>query len=261
MMVRALSVKSKDINEDLFYYNDKLFFVFDGATPLSKKSVGIDLIEMLEDLKQLIINDYNRGNFNTQTIENKLFEYSEIFKGHLKNFHHPYEVPSICLGIALIENNNLNIYILGDILCLVKLKNNEVLIINDERLNNIDIDSINKISEGQNKLTVLRNARNSLNVKYCVFSPINYNKHFDLIKRVIPLNKIDKFSLSSDGYYEYIEGFNISSRLNIIDLNIYHTTRKIINKCNEDYDLKHFLRFKNRDDITSLLVKIENHSA
>lgn len=279
--VEKLCIAQSYFNEDVIGVGEKFAYCIDGATGLNQINIldkesdakwfadkvkkELDILLLNESLSLLKILHIIMKKINDE-INNKLIEKS------IKN----YMFPSAGIVIfRIINNNELEMYRLGDVLGIIKLINNDFLFLKDKNLEKLDKFAIDKqVKVAKEKNISVKEARKYINdilIKnrnlinkvggYYALEPNGAGIDFGEYK-VFDLDEIASVGLFSDGFYDSVDTFKF-----VNDYELLHDymgkgfAKKIYNHMyitgENDLDYNKYPRFKLRDDASAVYLKIK----
>ena len=268
------SISDREFNEDVYSINPNLIFVIDGATGLGENNImgkGDDAWWFVENVKSYLETHLNEN----ETIENCLKKITNILYNQYKSNNVDLNkafMPSSCISLFRIIDNQLEYYGLGDCVGVVELKNGSIEIFYDEKLVCLDQVALNAMVEISEKKgispfqarreiqDILIKNRSLLNSEEGYYSLELMGQGIDkAMKKTWKIDDVKRIMCMSDGFYEIMDFqlfTNVFELMNAVALDFESVFKLLYDAQKEDRDGYKVPRFKLRDDTTMVYAEI-----
>lgn len=268
-------------NEDCIGYSENYIYTIDGATGLNQVNIMENYNSDAEWLSRRV-SEYLKENLENSKItikailEQAMIEIKKEFDDEcIKKGLENIDYPSVGICIFRELEEKIEVFRLGDVLGVIKMKNGEITLIQEKRLVELDEKSIAKqirIAKEQN--ISVRDARSQIDdilLKhrqmmnkpngYFILEP-NAEGIDNAEYRVFNKSEIESISCMSDGFFCVVDTYACVKNYSILHEELEQKGAKMIfdqmcNKQEEDKDFNEFPRFKMRDDSSVVFATIE----
>ena len=266
---------SSKFNEDVVGINKYVAWILDGSTGLNNKN----LISDESDAKWYVTwwDKYLQNNlYKNTSIRNIVLEgmktiKSEYFSSIKESKIGKLDMPSASIAIVKFHKYKLEYFILGD--CTLIMKNDENIIVKDERVCKYDDIIFEKMSKLNQKKSLTVKEKKNILLPYIIENRLKKNTEegywileFDenavekSINEYIDISDELKIIMSSDGFscaFDRYEIFETEEIMTIVkDKGIEHINEKIRQLEKEDKQGIIFPRFKENDDSSCIYLHI-----
>ncbi|MCR0326032.1 protein phosphatase 2C domain-containing protein [[Clostridium] innocuum] len=270
MITRTLKIE----NEDCYYMNDTLAFVIDGASGLDKTHItdaGSDAAWYSHNLKDAILK-YQSDMDLKVVLQKAVQSVNEKFK-KFPGYETVIDFPSAVISMSRINQDTLEILVLGDCTCILKKKNGEIKRIADRRIEQYDQRAIKEgikrsIDNGvdfcetrkyyQHILTENRKMKNKKSGYYCLSDDedaINY-----AYVKCYKCNEIHSVVLMSDGFSQMIDLFHLYDEQGFMSALSRNRVEKLYDELysvqKTDNRMNDYPRFSLSDDATLVYFEL-----
>ncbi len=266
MQITSSTRKYRKYNEDGLLIKDNLFFVFDGATDLSNNKY--EESSPASEFVSFIIKELSNAKINSSNeLENA---FKDIICAYKKDNKFTAVASAGACG-ALIINNKIKFYSIGDCDAIVKFKDKTELLWKHNKLKELDqkvLDRILqlkkkdqnlKIMDNQEIVEMLRVNRNLMNKPngYKILSSDISPTQISFRTKEFDLKDIEGFVLVTDGFFQIFEPLHLMTEFNeifITSKSLDEWNDKILAVQLEDSKIIKYNRFKLTDDSTIIRV-------
>lgn len=222
----------KEHNEDVFYADETLAFVIDGASGLTNFNISDSLNDVswyVTTLKTNILK-YRDADTLIENIKLALHMTNEVFQS-FPNYHTLLEAPSAVIACIRVKADEIEYYVLGDCECILYKKDQTFLSLCDQRVDRFDQKAIaygKKMQEERHinfsetrpyykPLLLKHREMKNKEDGYFVLSNMEdavYEAIYGLIKK----NEIQSILLMSDGFSQLLHLFHRYSEETMIQI-------------------------------------------
>lgn len=274
-IVKEGSIAGNVINEDKIYTEDNFVVFLDGASGLTKKIIPnseSDANWYVNEFVTQFKNEVKKSNYKYKryilknTISNIKDNYNSLLNNRkIDNIN----IPSASGIVLFNEENHIKAFYFGDVLTVIKKKNNTFLELYDKNLTELD----NKVFKEANKISARDHIPFNLAIKKCDKAIIKnrnlrntdngyyiFGLNIEAIKNIktfrIEKNDIKEILIMSDGFYSYFIDRDFNTIIEKIKLNKpEELLSEIKNSFEKDNNFSKYNRFKLVDDISYLYIK------
>lgn len=274
-IIKEGSIEGNKVNEDKIFYKKNFVVFLDGASGLTKKVIPgsesdaywyvNEFVKQLADINKNANYKYKRYELR-KTISNIKKKYEDLLK---KDEVNNLNTPSAS-GIVLYDDEtSIKGYYFGDVLTVIKNKNNKYKEYYDKNLSNLDTSvflEAKEISKKENipfseaikkcQETILtnRNLKNTDKGYYIFGLDTSAVKKINTFK--YDKKEIESILIMSDGFYSFFDNRNYDILFETINKNNPdELLKKIKSSFQEDVEFSKYNRFKLVDDISFLSLK------
>ena len=265
-------------NEDKITIIDGAAWVLDGATGITGKKITekeTDALWYVEKINNYLINNINSSKSLKDIMKSAIREVKENYNTY-EGYKNLDEVDYPCAAIALVRFNNkeLEYYVMGDCTLIYKEKDEKAVEIVDKRIIELVdriLDSIEKVSKEKevsilearkycdNEVLDVRKMKNRSNGYWIL--ELNEEAIDNGLYGKIDISKEVSISLTSDGFSQYYDTFNLaegySEFINIVkETNIDDLYNNLYLSQEEDSKCNNYPRLKKRDDSSIVYFEV-----
>lgn len=265
-------------NEDKITIIDGAAWVLDGATGITGKKITekeTDALWYVEKINNYLINNINSSKSLKDIMKSAIREVKENYNTY-EGYKNLDEVDYPCAAIALVRFNNkeLEYYVMGDCTLIYKEKDEKAVEIVDKRIIELEeriLDSIEKVSKEKevsilearkycdNEVLDVRKMKNRSNGYWIL--ELNEEAIDNGLYGKIDISKEVSISLTSDGFSQYYDTFNLaegySEFINIVkETNIDDLYNNLYLSQEEDSKCNNYPRLKKRDDSSIVYFEV-----
>lgn len=253
----------------------QVFVVTDGATGLTKQKLVPEAESDASWLAQAIAKE-TIEQFKTKTASNHQELLKKVFEkiaGSKEGKRFAVgESPNASIGIITIENNKLNVSLIGDVTVLLRTVAGETLLLYDSRVEKLGTKIIQKMQKEAKKSgksikelrqtetitkLLLEDRKQANRLGGYVVGELHQTRIEDGLYYEFKTNEIEAMAMMSDGYVFASQVLKLTPS-KFLDLLIQGKAKiileELICKLDEDTNWNKYPRFKQRDDATVLVV-------
>lgn len=277
MKVDFITHSFKEFNEDGHGRTQKSFWVLDGASALNTNNYTNEsndvywVVNWWNRYLEEHLDDTNKS--IAQIIEAGVHKLNSEFSSFVKlSTLSKLDVVSLGIAVTRINNEFLEVFVLGDVEINIKSHSGDFLTYTDYSINKLDQEVINKMASNklrheqlvfkdftQDELDLLRVNRSSMNSKDG-YKILEHDP--DVIKYAIQdkikLNNLEEIMLYSDGYAQMYNKFTLAEVFEESKRKgLEQVVLELRDREKKDHSMIRYQRLKKHDDVTAIRIALK----